>query len=153
MAELLQNWLNKEIILSKNIKDIAFDFKNGYLFAELLYKTKQIPNLLLFKNSNKPKDIITNFCYLQKNFLDIGIMLDEKSRDDIMNASPYTSQIYLFKIKQVLSNKNIDLEQLKLKESTTIQDLYNKIIFKNDNEKYLRSWQMKYGIRPTIKRT
>ena len=153
MAELLQNWLNKEIILSKNIKDIAFDFKNGYLFAELLYKTKQIPNLLLFKNSNKPKDIITNFCYLQKNFLDIGIMLDEKSRDDIMNASPYTSQIYLFKIKQVLSNKNIDLEQLKLKESTTIQDLYNKIIFKNDNEKYLRSWQMKYGIRPKIKRT
>lgn len=152
MAESLQNWLNNKIILSKIVKDIEYDFKNGYLFAELLYKTKQIPNLAIFKDSKNHKDIISNFCHLQKNFLDIGIILDEKSRDDIMNASPYASKIYLFKIKQVLSRKNIDLEQLKLKESTTIQNLYNKIIFKNDNEKYLRSWQIKYGIRPRNKR-
>ena len=153
MSELLQNWLNKEIILSKTIDDISYDFKNGYLFAELLFKTKQISNLSLFKNSKHREDIISNFCHLQKNLLDIGIILDEKSRDDIMNASPYASKIYLFKIKQVLSRKNIDLEQLKLKESTSIQKLYNKIIFKNDNEKYLRSWQMKYGIRPRNFRT
>jgi hypothetical protein len=123
MAESLQNWLNNKIILSKIVKDIEYDFKNGYLFAELLYKTKQIPNLALFKDSKNHKDIISNFCHLQKNFLDIGIILDEKSRDDIMNASPYASKIYLFKIKQVLSRKNIDLEQLKLKESNTIQNL------------------------------
>ena len=152
MAESLQNWLNNQIILSKIVKNISFDFRNGYLFAELLYKTKQIPNLSLFKDSKNHKDIISNFCHLQKNFLDIGIILDEKSRDDIMNASPYASKIYLFKIKQVLSRKNIDLEQLKLKESNTIQNLYNKIIFKNDNEKYLRSWQLKYGIRPRNRR-
>ena len=114
MTDLLKNWLNKEIVLSKNINDISYDFKNGYLFAELLYKTKQIPNLTLFKNTNNNKDIISNFCYLQKNFLDIGIVLDEKSRNDIMNASPYASLIYLFKIKQILSRKNIDLEQLKI---------------------------------------
>ena len=152
MAELLQNWLNNDIKLSKIINDISYDFKSGFLFAELLYKTKQIPNLTLFKNSNNRKDIITNFCYLQKNFLDIGIILDEKSRDDIINASPYAAQIYLFKIKQVLSRKNIDMEQLKLKESTTIQNLYNKMFFKNDNEKYLRNWQIKYGIRPNNQR-
>ena len=148
MAELLQNWLNNEIILSKTIDDIPYDFKNGYLFAELLFKTKQIPNLSLFKNSQEHKDIISNFCHLQKNFLDIGIILDEKSRDDIMKASPYASQIFLLKIKQVLAKKNIDMEQLKLKESTTIQNLYNKIVFKNENEKYLSSWRLKYGIRP-----
>ena len=148
MAELLQNWLNNEIILSKTIDDIPYDFKNGYLFAELLFKTKQIPNLSLFKNSKEHKDIISNFCHLQKNFLDIGIILDEKSRDDIMKASPYASQIFLLKIKQVLAKKNIDMEQLKLKESTTIQNLYNKIVFKNENEKYLSSWRLKYGIRP-----
>ena len=147
MTDLLKNWLNKEIVLSKNINDISYDFKNGYLFAELLYKTKQIPNLTLFKNTNNNKDIISNFCYLQKNFLDIGIVLDEKSRNDIMNASPYASLIYLFKIKQILSRKNIDLEQLKLKESTTIQNLYNKLIFKNDNEKYFHIWQVKHGIK------
>ena len=125
MSELLQNWLNKEIKLSKTINNISNDFQNGYLFAELLFKTKQIPNLSLFKNTNNRKDMILNFCYLQKNFSDLKIILDEKSRDDIINASPYAAQIYLYKIKQVLSNKNINLEQLKLKESTTIQKLYD----------------------------
>ena len=86
---------------------------------------KQIPKLSLFKNTNNHKDIIFNFCHLQKNLSDLGIILDEKSRDEIMNANPYTAQIYLFKIKQVLSNKNINLEQLKLKHSTTVQNLTN----------------------------
>ena len=58
MAESLQNWLNNKIILSKIVKDIEYDFKNGYLFAELLYKTKQIPNLAIFKDSKNHKDII-----------------------------------------------------------------------------------------------
>ena len=152
MAETLKDWLNNEIVLSKVINDIPKDFSNGYLFAELLFKTKQIPNLSLFKNSNNKKDIISNFCYLQKNFLDIGIILDEKSRNDMMNASQYSSLIYLYKIKQVISKKNIDLNELKIKESTTIQKLYNKMIFKNDNEKYLHSWQEKYGIYSNNKR-
>ena len=145
MTELLLNWLNNEIVLSKPIKDISTDFRNGYLFAELLYKTKQIPKLSIFKNTNNYKDIISNFCHLQKNFLDIGVTLDENSRNEIMNGGPYTSKIYLFKIKQILSKKNIDLNQLKIRESNTIQNLYNKICFKNDNEKYLYNLQLKIG--------
>ena len=61
--DLLINWLNKEIVLSKIIKDIPMDFRNGYLFAELLHKTKLIPNLSIYLNSNKEKDIIHNFCF------------------------------------------------------------------------------------------
>ena len=152
MSEKLLLWLNKDIVLSKIVKDIPFDFKNGYLFAELLYKTKQIPNLSIYKNTNFQKDIISNFCHLQKNFMDIGIILDEKNRNNIINAKPYASLIYLFKIKQVLSNKYIDLEQLKLKEANQIQKIYNKEFFKNENEKYLQSWQQKYGINPKNKR-
>ena len=124
MSEKLLLWLNKDIVLSKIVKDIPYDFKNGYLFAELLYKTKQIPNLSIYKNTNFQKDIISNFCHLQKNFMDIGIILDEKNRNNIINAKPYASLIYLFKIKQVLSNKYIDLEQLKLKEANQIQKIY-----------------------------
>ena len=124
MSEKLQIWLNKDIKLSKVVTDIPYDFKNGYLFAELLYKTKQIPNLSIYKKTNLQKDIISNFCHLQKNFLDIGIVLDEKNRDNIINARSYASLIYLFKIKQVLSNKYIDLEQLKLKEANQIQKIY-----------------------------
>ena len=145
MTEILLNWLNNEIILSKYIKDISMDFRNGYFFAELLFKTKQIPKISMFKNTNNYKDIISNFCHLQKNFLDLGITLDENCRNEIMNAGPYTSKIYLFKIKQILSKKNIDLNQLKIRESNTIQNIYNKICFKNENEKYLYNLQLKIG--------
>ena len=152
MSEKIQLWLNKDIVLSKIVKDIPYDFRNGYLFAELLYKTNQIPNISIYKNTNIKKDIISNFCHLQKNFMDIGIILDEKNRDNILNAKPYAALIYLFKIKEVLSSKYIDLEQLKLKESNQIQKIYNKEFFKNENEKYLQSWQRKFGIYPKNRR-
>ena len=147
MTELLLNWLNNEIVLSKTITDIPIDFQNGYYFAELLHKTKQIPNLFTFKNTNNYKDIISNYCYLQKNFLDLGITLNENCRNEMMNAGPYTSKIYLFKIKQLLSKKNIDMNQLKIRESNTLQKLYNKLCFKNENEKYLYNLQIKLGNR------
>ena len=66
MADTLITWLNKDIVLSKTITDIPTDFQNGYLFAELLYKTKQIPKLSIYINSKKHQDIILNFCYLTK---------------------------------------------------------------------------------------
>ena len=152
MTELLINWLNNEIVLSKPITDLSIDFHNGYLFAELLYKTRQIPNLSLYKNTSNYKDIIFNFCHLQKSFMDMGIILDEKSRNEIINSGPYTSKIYLYKIKQVLSKKYIDLEQLKIKESNTLQNLYNKMCFKNDNEKYLYDLQKRLGKDRTLKK-
>ena len=137
MSEILIKWLNKEIHLSKPIKEISEDFKNGYLFAELLYKTKQIQNISQFKNTNNKKDIIRNFCLLTKPLLDMGIILNEKDRNEIINSGIYASKIYLLKIKQVLDKKFINLEQLKYKYSNDLQSLYNKMVFKSQNEKYL----------------
>lgn len=45
--------------------------------------------------------MIYNFVICKKKFLDIGVMLDENSQNEIMNESPYASKIYLFKIKQI----------------------------------------------------
>ena len=137
MSEILIKWLNQEICLSKQIKEISEDFKNGYLFAELLYKTKQIPNISQFKNTNNKKDIIRNFCLLTKPLLDMGIVLNEKDRNEIINSGIYASKIYLLKIRQVLDKKFINLEQLKYKYSNDLQSLYNKMMFKSQNEKYL----------------
>ena len=128
MSEILKKWLNEEIHLSKEIKEISEDFKNGYLFAELLFKLKQIHNLSQFKDSNNKKDIINNFCLLNKTFLDMGIFLNEKDRNEIMNGGVYTSKIYLLKIRQVLSKKYINLEQLKYKYSNDLQKALNNVI-------------------------
>ena len=134
---MIIKWLNNEIHLSKEIKEISEDFRNGYLFAELLYKTKQIQSLSQFKNSNNKKDIIHNFCLLNKTLLDMGIILNEKDRNEIMNGGIYSAKVYLLKIRQVLDKKCINLEQLKYKYSNDLQQLYNKMLYKNQNEKYL----------------
>ena len=41
MSELLFNWLNDEVQLSKRVINFEEDFHNGYLFGELLSKHSQ----------------------------------------------------------------------------------------------------------------
>jgi len=137
--EQLKNWLNNEIKLSKKIDNISDDFQNGYLFAELLYKHKIIPDISIYTNSKLEKDIIHNFCYLSKTFLDMNIVLDEINRNKIIQKSPYTAQVYLYKIKQYIDKKLITFESLKLKQSNSIHKLYTSLMYKNNNEKYLKS--------------
>ena len=137
MSEILIKWLNEEIHLSKQITNISQDFKTGYLFAELLYKTKQLQNLSEYKNTLNKKDIIHNFCLLDQVLLRMGIILKEKDRDEMINESIYTSKIYLLKIRQYLAQKCINIEQLNHKYSNDLQKLYNSYIFKNKNQKYL----------------
>ena len=146
MVEELINWLNNEVKLSKKVNNISEDFQNGYLFAELLHKTKIVPDLSIYKNSNDEKDIIHNYCFLTKNLLDMNIILDEKSRNNILQKSPYTAQIYLFKIKQVLNKRLITFDSLKFKESNKIHKLYHQLMFKSDNEKYLRIRENKLAL-------
>ena len=137
MSDILTKWLNQEMHLSKEITNISEDFKTGYLFAELLYKTKYVQNLSEYRNTSNKKDIIHNFCLLDQILLKMGIILTEKNRDEIMKGNIYTSKIYLLKIKQFLDKKCINLEQLKHKYSNDLQKLYNSSVFKSKNEKYL----------------
>ena len=115
MTEILLNWLNNDIKLSKNITDIPNDFRTGYYFAELLNKTNHLPILSSYKNTSDQKDIIQNLHKLQKNLQDIGIYLNEQCKNKIMNSDIYTSKIYLFNIQKLLENKNINLQQLYFK--------------------------------------
>ena len=139
MTELLLNWLNKEIKLSKKITDIPKDFRTGYYFAELLNKTNHLPVISSYKNTTDQKDIIKNLHYLQNNLKDIGIILNEQCKNKILNADIYTSKIYLYKIKKLLESKHINLEQLYFKNSISLSKMYNSIYFKSDNEKYLKN--------------
>ena len=143
MSEILIKWLNEEIHLSKEITNISEDFKTGYLFAELLYKTNQLQNITHFKNSTNKKDILRNFCILVQSLLNIGIIMTQRDRDEIMKGNIYTSKIFLLKIKQLLNKKFINLEQLSYKHSNDLQKLYNQVLFKNKNEKYLHNLKLR----------
>ena len=123
MSEILYDWLNTELKLTKKVSNIPEDFQNGYLFAEILSRMELIPKLSIYKNTKKEKDIIHNFCYLTKTLLDMNIVLTEKNRNDIISKSKFAAQILLFKIRQVLDKKCITYETLKLKNSKEIHNI------------------------------
>ena len=89
MSEILYDWLNTELKLTKKVSNIPEDFQNGYLFAEILSRMELIPKLSIYKNTKKEKDIIHNFCYLTKTLLDMNIVLTEKNRNDIISKSKF----------------------------------------------------------------
>ena len=137
MSEFLLKWLNDEIHLSKKITNIANDFYNGYLFAELLFKTRQIPTLKKFKNTSEISDINHNFCLLGNYFAEINTPLTEIAKRKIINKDIYTAILYLHKIRQSISKKCINLHLLNLKYSNKIGKLYNSIYYPNDTQTIL----------------
>ena len=137
MSEILIKGLNNEIHLSKKITNIPNDFYNGYLFAELLYRTRQIPSLKKFKNSSNTSDMINNFSLLDNYFTEIKSPLTENAKKKIMEKDLYTSIIYLHKIRQSISKKCINLNLLNLKYSNKIGKLYSTICYPNENKNIL----------------
>ena len=137
MSEYLISWLNEDILLSKKIKNIPKDFNNGYLFAELLYKTGQVPSLKIFKNSTKIHDILSNFSLLQHTFIEMKIPFNDENKKKIIKKDTYASFYLLHQIKQNLDKKLIDKKQLRLKNTNSLGKLFNHVYFKNDSEKYL----------------
>ena len=110
----LKQWLNINICLSKEIKDISSDFKNGYLFGEILHKHKLIPNFHLYKNSDKHSDISKNYQYLSKAFGDLNIKFSDSRRNDILNKKPGVASQIIFKLKQIIDQKLLSKEMKKL---------------------------------------
>ena len=87
MSETLLNYLNNEIILTKRIKSIDKEIKNGYLFAELLSKTGFLitNNLSLFNKNPKTKtEIKLNFILLNQSLANLGIHLDDFTINELV---------------------------------------------------------------------
>ena len=135
----LKEWLNITLRLSKEVKDIAEDFSNGYLFGEILHKHKLIPNFDSYKNSSAKKDISKNYQYLSKAFDDLNIKFSDSRRNDIINKKPGISSQYLYKLKQILDQRLLCKETLKVKSGPNeLHNLFKQMIFPNDSDKYYR---------------
>ena len=135
----LKEWLNISLCLSKEIKDISEDFRNGYLFGEILHKHKLIPNFEFYKDSMNKSDISKNYQYLSKAFGDLNIKFSDTRRNDILNKKPGVSCQLLFKLKQVIDQKLLSKENLKMQKGPNeLHKLYKELVFPNDNEKYYR---------------
>ena len=83
MSHLLLKWLNEECRLSRTVYSIEDDFKNGYLFGELLDRFGLQPNFKKrFRDTNTAKAKLVNFCELEKSLRKVDIE---------MNSDTYSS--------------------------------------------------------------
>jgi hypothetical protein len=112
MANLITNWLNNELKLSKKINSIEEDFSNGYYFGEILSKSKQINNLKDFKNKNDIDNKLNNFRIIQKSFKELSIKFDTNKLDDILNKKRGAATKILYILKMALSKKEILFEEI-----------------------------------------
>ena len=135
----LKEWLNITICLSKEIKDIASDFRNGYLFGEILHKHKLIPNFHQYRNTNKRSDISKNYQYLSKAFVDLNLKFNDERRNDILNKKEGVASQIIFKLKQIIDQKLLSKENLLMQKGPNeLHKLYKQMIFPNENEKYYK---------------
>lgn len=116
MADLIEDWLNSEVKLSKTITNIEEDFSNGYLFGELLNKFNQITNLNEYKNKEDGSIKVTNFKLLEKAFRDMDIKIEKGRIFDLINKKRGVATRFLYLIKKTLAEKFINLENLDLKK-------------------------------------
>lgn len=132
MSETLLNWLNKEVKLSITISDISSQFANGYYFGELLSKYQLLPTFNEFKNTKNTLDITKNYGLLQKAFADLSIQLTEVQKREILMRKKYKAEMYLFKLKQKISGKLIDLDSIMERSSVNqLHHLYKELNYGN----------------------
>jgi hypothetical protein len=116
MANLIVNWLNNELKLSRRVNIIEEDFANGYLFGEILSKYNQITYFNEFKNREELNSKINNFKLIEKAFKDLTIKLERAKLDDIINKKRGIATRYLYQLKMALSKKEICFENIMLKK-------------------------------------
>lgn len=118
MAHLIEDWLNNEVKLSRNIVNIEEDFSNGYLFGELLNKLKQISNFKEYKNREDKESKISNLKNLETVLRDLNIKVEKGKIYDILNQKKGVAARVLFQIKMILSKKAINFEEIMQKKCT-----------------------------------
>ena len=141
MVEILLNWINNEVKLSKNIQNIAEDFSNGFFFGELLYKYKLLPQFNQFKNSNDKSSITKNYLLLQYKFDELKINFTDKDKKDILNKKKYKAEMFLFKIREKLLSKLLQIDQIaeRINNQKELNKIYKHVINNTNPHKRIKS--------------
>jgi len=116
MTNLIEDWLNNEVKLSKKITKIEEDFSNGFLFGELLHRYQQISNFIDYKNKEDHETKVSNLKNVETSLRDLNVKLDKGRIFDILNQKRGVAARYLYQIKMFLSKKCINFENLMSKK-------------------------------------
>lgn len=115
MTNLIEDWLNNEVKLSRKILNIDEDFKNGYLFGELLHRYQQISNFNEYKNKDDQETKLSNLKNVETSLRELNIKLEKGRIFDVLNQKKGVAARFLYQIKMMLSKKSINFESLMAK--------------------------------------
>lgn len=105
MAELLANWINNELELSKHVDNFEKDFANGYLFGEILKRYNQQDDFDEFSQNDNRDNKINNFVLLEPTFKNLKVKFNAKLIDNIMKEKRGAALGLLCQLKMALEKE------------------------------------------------
>lgn len=102
MAKLLFDWLNKDVGLSRHVSSFEEDFRDGYLFGEILFKYNQQTDFEKFNSRTTPDAKMINFCLVEPTMRRVGLSFNSKVAFEIMNGKAGVSKNLLYEMKMAL---------------------------------------------------
>ena len=102
MAEILANWINNELELSKHVDNFEQDFSNGFLFGEILKRYNQQSDFEDFSKKATRDSKVNNFCLLEPTLKSLSIKFNTQLVDDIMKEKRGAAMRILIQLKMAL---------------------------------------------------
>ena len=112
MSDLILQWLNDEVQLSRKISNFEDDFQNGYLIGELLSKHNQQLNFEDFRDQNHRDSKINNFRLIFPTLNQLKIQFDSRLSDQIIRKERDVAKNLLYQIKMALEKVNNPADKL-----------------------------------------
>lgn len=116
MTEILANWINNEVELTRHVEDFEKDFANGYLFAELLRHYSQLDNIDEFSEKGNRDSKINNYVLLEPVFSSLKMKFNATLIDNIMKEKRGAALGLLCQLKMALEKVYVPMD-LKMNDS------------------------------------
>ena len=112
MSDILLNFINNNIGLSKTITNIEQDFQNGVYFCELIEKAFNINQIKYNKNPKNNVEISNNFEIVKNNLRLIGIPFSDETKKEIIEGKNGAAAKLIYKIKVEYNRRKIDFDHI-----------------------------------------
>uniref|UniRef100_A0A8C2MXY8 Sperm flagellar 2 n=1 Tax=Cricetulus griseus TaxID=10029 RepID=A0A8C2MXY8_CRIGR len=107
MSEILCQWLNQELKVSRTVspKSFAKAFSNGYLIGEVLFKFELQSDFSEFSESRGSTAKLNNFSRLEPTLHLLGVQFDQNVAQSIITEKPGAATKLLYQLYIALQKK------------------------------------------------
>ncbi|KAH0520601.1 Sperm flagellar protein 2 [Microtus ochrogaster] len=107
MSEILCQWLNRELKVSRTVspKSFAKAFSNGYLIGEVLYNFELQSDFAEFSESRGSTAKLNNFSRLEPTLHLLGVQFDQNVAQSIITEKPGAATKLLYQLYIALQKK------------------------------------------------